>query len=918
MGAHPDIFEDLRRVGALKRDRLNKQPSDNALSRHTDVNASRDTVGAWLRGTRFPQQVEPLLGVLAQICAEAARRGLLDTPADSSQECTVAQLLDPQRWRESWHSEQHRRTQANQDAAQRHNAHHALKEDERRARQQALADRPRPLHSWSPQRLGVHAAIPGTTPRDDGFVLPRYIPRPHDTHLRAHIKAATTQGARPQMVVVRGASCTGKTRTAFEAVRATLPNDFALLFPTNAEGLLAVLAADALGPRTVLWLNEAQQYLNDAKGEAVAAALLRRLDTMGPLLVVATLWPAYDQTLTRRPAPGQGDPHPKARELLAQAHYTYVPDSFTDHLDAAREAARHDPSLTTALQTGAAGLTQILAAGPDLVQHYEHPAGEHGPYGQALISAAMDAHRLKVVGPLPLDFLQAAAPGYLTDTQRASADPDWFTHALTHARTRVKDTTPPLQDIPRASGMGALPGVVRLADFLQQHGRRARATQSPPASFWNAATTHLSDPTDLTNLAYAALQRARLRHAAHLYCAAADAGDTDSLVFLAHMREAAGDREGAERLYREAVNAGHTLALVGLARLREETGDHEEVERLARQALEARDPQVLMLWALARQVKRDREGAERFYRGAADAGLVDALAHLAHMREAAGDREGAERFYREAADAGLVAALVSLAQMRLETGDREGAERFYREAVDAGHFDALVSLAQMWLETGDREGAERFYREAVDAGHFAALVSLAQMRLETGDREGAERFYREAADAGVPYGLVILARMCLEAGDREGAERLAREAVDAGHFDALVSLAQMWLEAGDREGAERLCREAVDAGNVGSLAHLAQMRLEAGDREGAERFYREAADAGNVGSLAHLAQMRLEAGDREGAEQVYRQAVNVGLFDSLVNLAQTRKKSPEMYERYGLDADGNLAEPWEWPEPRAL
>ncbi|MEU3214407.1 hypothetical protein ABZ631_26355 [Nocardiopsis alba] len=600
MGAEPNICEDLRLVGEFKRDRMERRPSDNALSRHPDVRVARDTVGAWLKG-RVPQKVEPLLAVMALIRAEAERRRLLDIVVGPGQGCTVAELLEPGRWRASWQVEQQCRTQANQDAAQRERACVVLQEEEQRARRAALADRPRPLGSWSAQRLGVHPAIHTDLARDEGFVLPRYVPRPHDMDLRVDLAAATVDGARPRMVVLRGGSCTGKTRTAYEAVREAVPADFDLLFPTDADGLLAVLAAEALRPRTVLWLNEAQEYLAGAKGAAVAAALLRRLDDVGPLIVVATLWPDHDRTLTRRPEAGESDRHPKARDLLAQAHYTYIPDSFSDHLDAVREAARGDGSLASAVKTDDAHITQVLAAGPDLVEHYEHPAGEYGPYGRALISAAMDAHRLGVAGPLRLDFLQAAVPGYLTDTERADAPSDWFTGALTYARTRVKATTRPLQEVSHPSGMGARPGVVRLADFLQQHGRRTRVLRSPPASFWDAAAAHLTDPNDLNRLASAAEGRSRKRHAAHLYCAAADAGDADALAFLSRMRELVGDWEGSKRLLLQAVNAGSTEALIICALRWLAAGYREEAERLIRQI-----PRVKYLRALRAHLKSPR------------------------------------------------------------------------------------------------------------------------------------------------------------------------------------------------------------------------------------------------------------------------------------------------------------------------
>ncbi|MEU1465238.1 hypothetical protein ABZ467_32085, partial [Streptomyces sp. NPDC005727] len=148
------------------------------------------------------------------------------------------------------------------------------------------------------------------------------------------------------LVVVRGESCTGKTRTAVEALTA-VPDDFQLLFPTDADSLLAMLAADALGTRTVLWLNEAQHYLDGPAGEAAAAALLRRLDADGPFIALATLWPDHDKTLTTA-STSSDDPHRQARALLSQAHYVHLPNSFAEHLDAVRRAASHDASLASA------------------------------------------------------------------------------------------------------------------------------------------------------------------------------------------------------------------------------------------------------------------------------------------------------------------------------------------------------------------------------------------------------------------------------------------------------------------------------------------------------------------------------------------------------------------------------------------
>lgn len=318
-GAPRDVFEDLRRLGELKRTLLAGQPSDRALAKAAGV--SPTTVGAWLRGQQFPQSLDALLRLIGVIRGEADRRGLMSAPVEGAAGESVAELLAGERWRAAFDAEQARRAQAASAVAERGQAQEALARQERLERQAAVPDGSRPVRSWTAQRLGVHPAISGRPADQDdaGFVLPSYVARRHDDRLRAHLTTAVAPGARPVLVVVRGASCTGKTRTAVEAVGQTVPEEWELVFPADASSLQAVLAADALLPHTVLWLNEAQNYLTGPDGEAAAKELLRRLDGDGPLIVIATLWPDYDEALTTAPGPRQADPHRHARAARPSA-----------------------------------------------------------------------------------------------------------------------------------------------------------------------------------------------------------------------------------------------------------------------------------------------------------------------------------------------------------------------------------------------------------------------------------------------------------------------------------------------------------------------------------------------------------------------------------------------------------------------
>jgi hypothetical protein len=260
----------------------------------------------------------------------------------------------------------------------------------------APADEPRPVKEWTAQQLGVHPAITGSDTRSDlpaDFVLPRYIEREHDRRLRALLKTAAGS-QRPVMVVVRGGSCTGKTRTAFEAVRERL-SGWDLVFPKTAASLLTVVSSPAFAPRTVLWLNEAQDHLSGPDGEAAAAALRTLLERRGPIVILATLWPAHHHALTATAPFGAADIHPQARALLGPITLIDVPGSFGEQ-DLRGPQTLLDRSLTTAIRTSPGGrITQTLAAGACHVA----PAGwGHGGHGTALAAGCRRRRHLRKYG----------------------------------------------------------------------------------------------------------------------------------------------------------------------------------------------------------------------------------------------------------------------------------------------------------------------------------------------------------------------------------------------------------------------------------------------------------------------------------------------------------------------------------------
>jgi hypothetical protein len=383
-----------------------------------------------------------------------------------------------------------------------------------------------------PFALEVHRPVQAEDSPPDLPELPTYVVREHDLALAEIVRGAAAGNS--GIAVLVGGSSTGKTRACWEALdllRAR-PHSWRLWHPIDPSRPEAALyELPSISTRTVVWLNEAQLYLDTTGGlgERVAAGLreLLRDPDRRPVLVLATLWPEFWATLTARPPAGQDDRHAQARELLASRDIT-VPIAFTVSQIQALTSAK-DPRLALAAGARDGQVVQFLAGAPELLSRYRNAP----PAATALISAAMDARRLGMGVALSVAFLEAAAPGYLTEDQWDGLDDDWLDQALDYTAADSKGTRGPLTIIrPYPSPSADSPGsFYRLADYLDQYGRQSRRSIIPPAQFWNAAATFAA-PSDLSLLARAAENRGLLRDAARLRKRASRQGDTRAAAAL--------------------------------------------------------------------------------------------------------------------------------------------------------------------------------------------------------------------------------------------------------------------------------------------------------------------------------------------------------------------------------------------------
>ncbi|MCX4799894.1 hypothetical protein OG497_39320 [Streptomyces sp. NBC_01242] len=815
----PDYAALIAELVAFRTNSLEGQPSDRALA--TAAGVSPTTIGNWLKGSQFPQEIDPLLDVVRGIRALAQSAGLAgDRPGLA--------VLDEQEWRRAYQAEARRRSDTTRIAVGVGQARAAL-------------ERMRPGIPLSemvdPFQLEVHHAI--GSPIAGLPVLPTYVSRDHDQAL-AEVVAQVCDGT-SRIAVLVGGSSTGKTRACWEALNALRKRDepwrlWHPIYPAPPDAALAELSE--LAPYTVVWLNEAQLYLSpDQHGEQVAAGLrtLLRDPERSPILVLATLWPNHWNALTARATP---DGHAQARELL-DGHRIKVPDTFTGtDLATLNDTASRDPRLEEAVHHAAEGqITQYLAGVPVLMSRYHDSA----PATQALIHAAMDARRLGAGPRIPLAWLAQAAPGYLTEAEWNQSGDDWLERALDHVTKPCNGIpgllTPLKTDTPRNRRTSAAQSYAtghaprsqatqspqyQLADYLDQHGRRRRAEKIPPIDFWSAASTH-AHPADLAALGRAAWARGLYRDSTQLHKHATTHGDSSAastLVYHLHTLHPADHRPAAWAAAHVALDNPYAVIRL-LVELRE-AGAQEQVRVLAERAA-------------AQVALDDSRGVARLLEGLREAGAqeqVRVLAERAAAQVALDDSRGVARLLEGLREAGAQEQVRVLAE-------RAAAQVALNDPAAVAEFLEVLQV----VEAGEQIAAllARGPAAHVALGDPAAVAEMLEGLQVVAAREEIAALLARDPAANVlcrnPHPLARLLEGLREAGAQEQvtvlAERAAADVVldDPGDVARLL---EGLREAGAQEQvtvlAERAAADVV-LDDPGDVARLLEGLREAGAQE---------------------------------------------------------------------------------------
>jgi len=281
-----------------------------------------------------------------------------------------------------------------------------------------------------PIALRVHPATPLERTVEGHSVLdrvPPYVPRDVQDQLRQ----AITRGG---FVLLTGDSTAGKTRAAYETIRALLP-DHVLVAPAGRESLATILPAVLEQRRCVVWLDDLERFLG--AGGLTATVVSRMLgEGERRVLVLATLRSAEFDRYSAREEQALSGPDREswraARETLELAHVVEIQRRWSPaELHRARGYI-DDPRIRSALgQTRQFGLAEVLAAGPELAKDWRNAwrPGAH-PRGAALVAAAVDCRRAGQHEPMSVDLLAELAAHYLLDHGGALLRPEPLTEAL--------------------------------------------------------------------------------------------------------------------------------------------------------------------------------------------------------------------------------------------------------------------------------------------------------------------------------------------------------------------------------------------------------------------------------------------------------------------------------------------------------
>ncbi|WP_318306155.1 tetratricopeptide repeat protein [Amycolatopsis solani] len=701
--------------------------------------------------------------------------------------------------------------------------------------------------AWDPVAAGVHRA----RPQADDQGVPPYVERDIDTELRRRLDAVAEAGG---LVLLLGHSAAGKTRAAFEAMRAVMPNR-RVATPSQGSELQGVLATIIESPeQCVVWLDNLELFLGPGALDVAMLAAFQKRNV--PLLATMrmreykTFHPMFQDVL---PTDADSVPLQEAQigaRVLASADPLEVQRIWSDD-EIARAARFDDDRISAAVEHSRHhGVAEYLAAGPAIWSAWRMAMDVDGqPRAAALIAAAVDLARAGLAGPYDEELIVELHEHYLERQGGLLLRPESLVEAWAWASQQFHGVTSPLFEV--AGGQWSV------FDYLVDRLERMSASQPVLDATWLAAKKN-SSGKDLLDIA--------LR--------AADAGTGVST-------------EVAESIWRWMLDADveTSMACYNLGVLCNENGRMEESIAYFSQAAKAGEPRAAFNLA----VIYDREGKSKKSRKwrmrAADANYPPAFFLVGFDLEEQGKLDEAEQWYRRGAELNEHRSATNLGKLLSETGRAQEALPWFHKAEEDGDPFATYNIGLFHHGAGRREQAEEWYGKASARGSAEAALNLGTLRLEAEDYAGARKWYERAFELGLFSAAGNLGKLLDKSNDADGAESWFRRGAEVGDRSSAYALGAILYKGGRLEEALDLLGPLVSADdNVGQAA-LAEILDELGRTEEAIPYWQTAAEAGNVSAAFNLGVIFAKRRDLQQAKRWYQTAAEAGDAEAAINLA---------------------------------
>lgn len=284
-----------------------------------------------------------------------------------------------------------------------------------------------------PVRLGVHPAV---VVEQDGELedLPPFVLRDKMAVVEERLRVGD------RFILLFGASTAGKSRLAYELMRAQFPTH-RLLVPESVERIGALFPMVCDAERVVLWLDDLDRYLGAGGLTAamVEKMLGRRRDGV---VIMATMSAHQHDRFTARSAADEPDKDflHAAGEVIKLSRPVRVSRRWTSAELARAMVFRNDPRIEAAITAQARarrrGVAEFLAAAPQLLDEWR-TAQRQGTHRRAtaLVAGAVDARRAGYHRSLSEELLRALHEEYLQSSGDDEAPTESWEEALRWATT---------------------------------------------------------------------------------------------------------------------------------------------------------------------------------------------------------------------------------------------------------------------------------------------------------------------------------------------------------------------------------------------------------------------------------------------------------------------------------------------------